>query len=76
MIAKHLKVSRISLFESGHAMITHKGESDTDQFIDLYAPSEEALSLLINSLKVKVDSASEKAVEKIKEKGGEVILPK
>jgi large subunit ribosomal protein L15 len=29
-----------------------------------------------NSLKVKVNAASEKAVEKIKEKGGEVILPK
>ena len=29
-----------------------------------------------NSIKVKVDQASEKAVNKIKEKGGEVILPK
>jgi len=29
-----------------------------------------------NSLKVKINAASEKAVEKIKEKGGEVVLPK
>ena len=29
-----------------------------------------------SSLKVKVNAASEKAVEKIKEKGGEVVLPK
>lgn len=28
-----------------------------------------------NSIKVKVDQASEKAINKIKEKGGEVILP-
>ena len=30
---------------------------------------------LNSKLKIKVDSASEKAIEKIKEKGGEVILP-
>ena len=29
-----------------------------------------------NSLKIKVNQASEKAINKIKEKGGEVILPK
>ena len=29
-----------------------------------------------NSLKIKVNQASEKAIEKVKEKGGEVILPK
>jgi large subunit ribosomal protein L15 len=29
-----------------------------------------------NSIKIKVDQASEKAINKIKEKGGEVILPK
>ena len=27
------------------------------------------------TMKIKVDSASEKAIEKIKEKGGEVVLP-
>ena len=31
---------------------------------------------LKTKLKIKVDSASEKAIEKIKDKGGEVILPK
>lgn len=31
---------------------------------------------IANKIKVTVDSASEKAVEKIKEKGGEVVLPK
>ena len=30
---------------------------------------------LNSKLKIKVDSASEKAIEKIKEKGGEVVLP-
>ena len=30
---------------------------------------------LNNKIKIKVDSASEKAVEKVKDKGGEVILP-
>jgi len=30
---------------------------------------------LKSKIKIKVDSASEKAIEKIKEKGGEVILP-
>jgi len=30
---------------------------------------------LNNKLKIKVNSASEKAIEKIKEKGGEVVLP-
>ena len=28
-----------------------------------------------NKLKIKVNSASEKAIEKIKEKGGEIVLP-
>jgi len=31
---------------------------------------------LNTKMKIKVDSASEKAIEKIKEKGGEVVLPK
>mgnify|MGYP006282395189 CR=1 FL=1 len=31
---------------------------------------------IANKIKVTVDSASEKAVEKIKEQGGEVVLPK
>ena len=32
--------------------------------------------MIKNSLKIKVNQASEKAIEKVKEKGGEVILPK
>ena len=32
--------------------------------------------ILNKKIKIKVNSASEKAIEKIKEKGGEVILPK
>lgn len=68
-ISKRLKIINIGQLED-----TFPGKSE----IDLKKEGYDKLlgsGILNKKLKIKVDEASEKAITKIKEKGGEIILP-